>query len=79
MAVEYALGGGLRGAGDTRFPLFVILAGLFAVRLGGAIFLARPLFGTVTAVWSCLLADYALKACLLIWRFRSGRWQAIRV
>ena len=79
MAIEFTLGGALRGAGDTRFPLFAMLAGLLVFRLGGAEFLAKPLFGSVIAVWSCLLADYAVKAALLVWRFRSGRWQAVRV
>jgi len=79
MAIEFAIGGGLRGAGDTRFPLFAILIGLFGFRLAAAIFIAGPIFGTVTAVWTCLLADYAVKATLLAWRFRSGAWQRIRV
>jgi putative MATE family efflux protein len=79
MAMEYALAGGLRGAGDTRFPLFSLLAGLFVVRLGAAYWIARPLVGTVTAVWCCLLADYALKAALLAWRFAAGRWKTIEV
>jgi len=79
MAVEFVLGGGLRGAGDTRFPLLAMLVGLFAARLGLAIFIVAPRFGTVTAVWSCLLADYLLKAALLGWRFASGRWKAVEV
>ncbi len=79
MAIEFTLGGALRGAGDTRFPLYALLAGLVVFRLGAAEFLAKPLFGTVVAVWSCLLADYAVKGALLIWRFRSGRWQTVRV
>ncbi len=79
MALEFALGGGLRGAGDTRYPLLVILAGLFGMRLPGALVLWQVVGASVTAVWSCLLADYALKATLLAWRFRSGRWQQVRV
>lgn len=79
MAIEFTLAGALRGAGDTRFPLFALLVGLLVFRLGGAIFLARPIFGTVAAVWSCLLADYAVKATLLSWRFRSGRWKSVNV
>ena len=79
MAIEFTLGGALRGAGDTRFPLFALLAGLLVFRLGAAQFLARPIFGTVAAVWACLLADYAVKAILLSWRFRSGRWKTVRV
>jgi putative MATE family efflux protein len=79
MAIEFTLAGALRGAGDTRFPLFALLVGLLVFRLGGALVLARPIFGTVAAVWSCLLADYAVKAILLSWRFRSGRWKTIPV
>jgi putative MATE family efflux protein len=79
MAIEFALGGALRGAGDTRFPLIAILVGLFAFRLGAAVLIAAPLFGTVTAVWCCLLADYAVKAALLSWRFASGRWKTVKV
>jgi Na+-driven multidrug efflux pump len=79
MAVEFALGGALRGAGDTRFPLVAILTGLFVFRLGAAIFIAGPIFGTVTAVWCCLIADYAVKAAMLAWRFANGRWKRVEV
>jgi putative MATE family efflux protein len=80
MAVEFALGGALRGAGDTRFPLVSILTGLFLFRLGGALLLMRlwP-DANVVAVWCCLLADYAVKAALLSGRFASGRWKRVRV
>ena len=79
MAVEFSLGGALRGAGDTRFPLYAILIGLFVFRLGAALFVARRGAGGVAAVWLCLLADYAVKALLLSLRFASGRWASARV
>lgn len=79
MAMEFALAGGLRGAGDTRFPLYAILIGLFVVRLGASTLIALPFFGTVTAIWLCLLADYGVKAGLLTWRFASGRWKDVQV
>lgn len=79
MAVEFALGGALRGAGDTRFPLVSILTGLFAVRLSGAWLLAHVLDASVVAVWSCLLADYAVKAALLAGRFAAGTWKRVAV
>jgi putative MATE family efflux protein len=79
MAMEYALGGALRGAGDTRFPLFAILTGLFCFRLAGSALVRFAFEGGVVAVWSCLLADYFVKASLLAWRFASGRWQHVRL
>ncbi len=34
MAIEFTLGGCLRGAGDTRFPLRTTLSGLVGARVG---------------------------------------------
>lgn len=79
MAVEFALGGALRGAGDTRFPLVAILTGLFVFRLGGATLVTQVLQGGVVAVWCCLLMDYSVKAALLSWRFASGAWRTVRL
>ncbi len=74
MALEFALGGALRGAGDTRFPLYNVLAGMLLVRTSLAA-LAWALGLTVEWVFAALIADYAVKATLFVWRFRSGRWQ----
>jgi putative MATE family efflux protein len=76
MAVEFAIGGALRGAGDTRFPLLTTFSGL----IGGRIVLAA-LFTwqglSVEWIYGALLADYIVKAVLLIGRFRGGRWQRV--
>jgi putative MATE family efflux protein len=73
MAIEYALGGALRGAGDTRFPLLTTLVGLVGVRLGLAS--AGAALGLDIAwVYGALILDYAVKAVLLTLRFRSGAW-----
>ncbi|MFQ5699883.1 MAG: MATE family efflux transporter [Myxococcota bacterium] len=79
MAVEFTLGGALRGAGDTRFPLVVVFVGLFLCRLLPASLAALWLHTPIQVVWSALVLDYAVKAILLIWRFRRGRWRSLRV
>jgi putative MATE family efflux protein len=73
MAIEYALAGALRGAGDTRFPLLTTLVGLVGVRLGLAS-LGASLGLDIAWVYSALILDYAVKAALLTLRFRSGAW-----
>jgi putative MATE family efflux protein len=79
MAIEYALGGALRGAGDTRFPLFAIFAALFLGRLLPAFIAARVFGAPVQVVWSALVLDYGLKAVLLWVRFSRGRWKQVVV
>ena len=76
MALEAALGGALRGAGDTRFPLFAVFAGLIGARVPlAAGFAWRGL--PVEWIYAALIADYVVKAVLLTARFRSGRWQHV--
>jgi putative MATE family efflux protein len=76
MAVEFTLGGALRGAGDTRFPFFAVLTGILGVRLSLAAFFAwRGL--PVEWVFAALIADYVVKASMLSRRFHSGRWKTV--
>jgi Na+-driven multidrug efflux pump len=79
MAIENALGGGLRGAGDTRFPLFAVFSGLFFGRVIPG-YVAVYLFDVgIATVWSFLLLDYLIKAGLMSWRFKTGKWKTINV
>jgi putative MATE family efflux protein len=77
MAIEFALGGALRGAGDTRFPLLAVLSGLVGVRVLLASIFAWLGF-SVHWVFAALIGDYVVKATMLTWRFASGRWKHLR-
>ncbi|HXV90606.1 MAG TPA: MATE family efflux transporter, partial [Gemmatimonadales bacterium] len=78
MAIEFTLGGALRGAGDTRFPLFAVLTGLVGVRcvLAGVFAWLRL---DVEWIYGALIADYVVKTSMLGTRFLRGRWKTIRV
>ena len=79
MAADFTLGGALRGAGDTRFPLLTVLVGFYGARLGFAYLSASVLSLSLGWVWFALFGDYLARAALKAWRFRSGRWRTIRV
>ena len=73
MAIEFALGGALRGAGDTKSPLIITMIGLVFFRLTVAfIFLYFNL--PIEYLLSSLMIDYLVKAILFSYRFNSGRW-----
>jgi len=76
MAIEAALGGALRGAGDTRFPMIVTLSGLVVVRGSVAAFGAW-LGVSVEWIFAALIADYVVKAVMLVLRFRADGWKRI--
>ncbi len=74
LAIEFAIGGVLRGAGDTRFPLVATMVGLLGARctLAAAFtFLAWP----VIWVYGAMIAEFVVKSAMLVARFTSGRWK----
>ncbi len=73
MAIDFAIGGSLRGAGDTRFPFYTSLAALVLVRIGLAmLFLYLEL--SIEWIYSALVFDYILKTIFLTYRFHSEKW-----
>ena len=78
MAIEFSLGGALRGAGDTRTPLAITLVALVVVRTGLAVLFLLLNLG-VEWIFACLLADYGVKAYLYVRRFRSLSWLRIPI
>jgi putative MATE family efflux protein len=79
MAIDYALGGALRGAGDTRFPLWALFVGLYGFRLAFAWLVTQGLGLGVPWLWAALIGDYAARAALKMLRFRGRAWQHVRV
>lgn len=79
IAFDFTLGGALRGAGDTRFPLLAVFTGLVGGRLLLAWLAVSVLHASVTVVWCCLLVDYTTRAVMLTFRFRGDRWQHVVV
>ena len=73
MAIEFSLGGALRGAGDTKTPLAITLTCLLFIR----VFLAVIFFlldARIEVIFSTLVADYVVKGFLYVARFRSDKW-----
>ena len=79
MAIDFTIGGALRGAGDTRFPLVAVFVGFYGCRLAFAYVAAVVLHCSLAWVWFALIGDYLARAALKSWRFRSGGWKRIVV
>ena len=79
MALDFTLGGALRGAGDTRFPLVAVFLGFYVCRLGFAWLVTFALGLGVGWLWLALVGDYLARSVLKSARFRSGVWKAVAV
>ena len=73
------LAGSLRGAGDTRFIMWATTVGMWGVRVPLALLAGLWLSLDILFVWSAMIADWTVRMGLLLWRYRSERWKAIRV
>jgi putative MATE family efflux protein len=69
----------LRGAGDTRFPMFCSLIGNLFVRVSVGYTCGVILNGGLFGAWIGMGADNILRALLAWWRHRSGHWVKVRV
>jgi putative MATE family efflux protein len=79
MGTDFTLGGALRGAGDTRFPLVAVFVAFYGCRLGFAYLATFWLHLSIFWVWFALMPDYLARSLLKGYRFRSGRWKTIAV
>jgi MATE family multidrug resistance protein len=78
-AFGQVLAGGLRGAGDTRFPMGVTFAGIWLVRLPLG-YLMGPLLGYgLPGVYVSNVLDAFVRAGACFLRYRTGRWRQIEV
>lgn len=74
IALCFVLGGALRGAGDTRWPMYVTTLGVWLFRLP-LVYLFIVVWGyDVTAAWYITAGDFFIRSIILWWRFGSKKW-----
>jgi MATE family multidrug resistance protein len=78
-AVGITCGGVLRGAGDTRYPMFVSIAGAWLFFLPLIFVFGTTLGWGIDGAWLGATAFLALIGVLLFDRFRRGKWKTMRV
>ncbi len=79
MAIDFTLGGALRGAGDTKFPLISVLVAFYGCRLGWAYVVTYVVHASLPWLWAAIFGDYIARSILKSWRLKSGSWKHIRV
>ena len=77
MALAMTLGGALRGAGDTRSPLWVAIIGVWGVRVPVGWALAIPAGLGVYGAWMTMIADWGVRTLVFWLLLRRGRWKTI--
>ncbi|MGI6575498.1 MAG: MATE family efflux transporter [bacterium] len=77
LATALVLAGGLRGAGDTRWVMYITAFGLLLVRLGFSLTFVSWGWGLL-GLWGAATLEAYVRACLVFNRFNSGQWAGSR-
>jgi putative MATE family efflux protein len=79
MAVAQVLAGSLRGAGDTRFPMYITFLGIWLMRVPLG-YLFGPVLGWgLSGIYIANVLDSATRALAGWLRYRTGKWRDIEV
>jgi putative MATE family efflux protein len=74
IALNYVMGGALRGAGDTKWPMYVTTIGIWLVRLPLIYLFITVWKHPITTAWWITAADFLFRSGILWWRFETGKW-----
>ena len=78
-STQFILAGGLRGAGDTRWPMYSTIMGVWVGRvLLSILFVTYMGFGLVGA-WAAMAIDQLGRSMFISYRFKTGHWKKIKV
>ncbi|MEE9163407.1 MAG: MATE family efflux transporter [Thermoplasmata archaeon] len=75
----FSMSGALRGAGDTRWPFYATLVGIYGLRLPLSFILGFQLELGIVGVWAALPIEYYIRSVIVRQRFQTGAWKAATV
>jgi putative MATE family efflux protein len=74
VAVANVASGILRGAGDTRWPFYISLIGMWLVRLSLALILIKGFGVGLVGIWIPMAIDWTVRMLISLWRLRGDQW-----
>jgi len=79
MGVSFTIAGGLRGAGDTVWPLIGSSVGVYGGRILFALLIYKIYHPHVILIWCTMFPDLLIRIGIMTFRLRSGKWKALRL
>ncbi|WP_051533691.1 MATE family efflux transporter [Desulfitibacter alkalitolerans] len=79
LCITFVITAALQGAGDTRFPMYSTLIGIWGVRVVGTYLLGIIMGLGLLGVWISYVLDITIRGILLMYRFLKGNWKDIKI
>ena len=75
LALAYVFAGALRGSGDTRWPMYVTILGVWIFRMPLVYICVHVWQFGIVSVWVVTALDFLLRSLILWRRFAGGGWK----
>jgi putative MATE family efflux protein len=76
-SLQFILAGSLRGAGDTRSIAVITFITVLVIRPGIAGLTVMIFRWGLVGAWIALILDQLLRSCMVLLRYRTGKWKTI--
>lgn len=76
LAIGTVAGGIFRGAGDTRWPFYISIVGMWVVRVSMAVILIKVFHWGLAAVWVAMAFDWLARTIISLVRFYRKKWMS---
>jgi len=76
---SFILAGALRGAGDTRYPLYITLLGVWGFRVFFSLIFVYLLHWDIAGIWLAAAADQVVRSLFIVRRYKWGAWKLVKV
>lgn len=74
-STQLSVAGALRGAGDTLYPLYASVFGIWIFRVAVAFIFVSVFHWGLAGAWVALVLDQYTRSAIVFLRFRSGKWK----
>ena len=79
LAITLVVTSALQGAGDTKFPMYSSLIGIWGIRVLGVYILCVKLEYGLPAVWAVYAMDIVVRGIILMVRYLYGDWKNVEI
>lgn len=79
LSLSMVMASALQGAGDTKFPMYSVIIGIWGVRVIVGYLLAIVFNMGLIGIWYAYALDITVRSILLLVRFIRGKWSTIKI
>ncbi|MCL2057546.1 MAG: MATE family efflux transporter [Oscillospiraceae bacterium] len=77
--IQITVCGGLRGGGDTKWPLISTMIGVLVMRMVLGYFFIVVFEWGIAGAWLCWLLDQTSRMVIILIRYKRGKWKNVTV